>query len=156
MHVFEVVDSSADPKIDKYLLVANDEKTARDYAVERHKRLVRRYKGLARTALSLAMKAVYDKGSAPGNVTDEAARTARQVTQVQVNDTGYNSGAASVYVHDGLNYAVSAMKDGESSATQAVNAAIRKAMGYIMRKVQSAGGRIDQSLKTTVNELIEA
>lgn len=156
LHVFKVVDSSADPKIDQYLLVTTDEKTAKDYATERHKKRVLRYKGLARTALSLAMKAVYNKGAALENVSNEAAQTAKQATKVQVNDTGFNSGVASVYVHDELDYAVSAMKDGESSVTQAVNAAIRKAMGYIIHKVKSTGGHIDQSLKTTVDELVGA
>ena len=108
------------------MLVTTDEKTAKDYAMERHKKLVRKYKGLARTAISLAMKAIYNKGAAVDNVSNEAAQTAKEVTQVKVNDTGFNSGTASVYVHDGLNYAVSAMKDGESSVTQAVNAALRR------------------------------
>ena len=156
VHVFKVVDSTADPKIDKYLLVTTDEKTAKDYAMERHKKLVLRYKGLARTAISLAMKAVYNKGAALDNVSNEAAQTAKEVTQVRVNDTGFNSGTASVYVHDGLNYAVAALKDGESSVSQAVNAALRKTMGYIMQKVKSTGGSIDKSLKTTVDELIGA
>ena len=156
IQVFEVIDSTADPKIDKYLLVSADEKSAKDYAKARHKRRVLKYKGLARTALSLAMKAVYNKGSSPDNYSKEATQTAKDNTQVQVNDTGFNSGTASVYVHDGLNYAVAAMKDGETSVTQAVNAAISKAMGYIMHKVKSTGGSIDKSLKTTVDELIGA
>lgn len=154
--VFEVVDSSADPRIDRYLLVAPDEKSAQDHAVDRHKKLVLKYKGLAKTAISIAMKAVYNKGAEAEAFSKKSAEKARQLTQVQVNDTGFNAGVASVYVHDGLDYAVASLKDGETSVTQAVNAAVRKAMGYIMHKVKSAGGNIDQSLKTTVDELIGA
>ena len=155
-HVYEVTDNTADPKIDKYLVVAPDQKTATDYAKQRHKNLVLKYKGLAKTAISLAMKAVYDKGAGSEQYSQEVTSKAKELTQVQVNDTGFNSGTASVYVHDGLNYAVAALKDGESSVTQAMNDAIRKAMGYIMHKVKSTGGNIDQSLKTTVDELIGA
>lgn len=73
-----------------------------------------------------------------------------------MNDTGFNSGTASVYVHDNLEYVIPALKNGESSVTQAIDAAIRKAMGYILHKIGAANGDIKHPLKTTIEELIGA
>lgn len=157
VHSYEVTDTVSADKVYKYIVVAPSQKDAQEYAKNRHKARVRQYKGLARLAISLAMKAVYDKGAANLEGTSDKARdVATRNTQVQVSDTGINSGTASVYVHDNLEYAVDALKDGENSVNAAVNAAIRKAMGYIMHKVGQGNGDISRSLKTTVEELIGA
>jgi len=157
IHSYEVTDTVSADKVYKYIVVAHSQKEATEYAKERHKRRVRQYKGLARLAISLAMKAVYNNGAANlEGASDKARDVATRNTYVQVNDTGYNSGTASVYVHDNLEYAVDALKDGENSVNAAVNAAIRKAMGYIVAKVGKSNGDITRSLKTTVDELIGA
>lgn len=141
----------------KYIIVTHNQKEAREYAKTRHSNYVKRFKGLARTALSLAMKAVYDKANeGVAGTTQEVQTVAASNTNVVVNDTGFNSGVASVYVHDNLDYAVPAMKNGETSVNEAIAAALRKAAGYIQQRVKRNGGSIDQSLKTTLDELIGA
>ena len=60
-HSYEVVDQISPEKQYKYIVVAASAKDAKQYAKERHKRRVLRFKGLARHAISLAMKKIYTK-----------------------------------------------------------------------------------------------
>lgn len=62
-HSYEIEDKIGDGKTLKYIIVASSQAKATKCARDFHKSRVRQHKGLARHALGLAMKAIYDKGS---------------------------------------------------------------------------------------------
>lgn len=156
VHSYEVKDIVSPDKTDQYIIVAPTQKDAKEYAKKRHEARVKAFKGLARMALSLAMKSVYSKSSANDKVSTLAKDVATRNTQVQVSSTGFNSGTVDITVHDNLEYAIPAMENGESSVQEAIALAMKKTIGYIEQKVKKTGGSIDQSLKTTLDEMIRA
>lgn len=81
VHSYEVTDTISSEKIDKYIIVAPTTKEANEYAKTRHKNRVKQHKGLARLALSLAMKAVYNKqGGIDESVSNETNKIATNNT----------------------------------------------------------------------------
>ena len=157
VHSYEVVDKIAENKTDKYIAVAETKKTAKNYAKERHKARVRRNKTLAKHALGLAMKAIYDKnGGENDDITQHAHGIAKQNVKATVYDSGFNAGTVNVNVHDGLDYAVPALKDGEGSVSVAITNALNKTIGYIQHRIKANGGSIDKSLKIAADEIIGA
>lgn len=152
-HSFEVTDVVSKDKIIKYIVVAESQKNALQYAKERHKRRVRQFKSLAKHALGVAMKSVYDKSSATDVVSSKIQETATKNIDVKTTESGFNSGEVNIYVHDKLNYATSALKNKESSVNISIQNALRKCVGYISQRVKRNGGQIDKSLKMTVDEM---
>lgn len=152
-HSYEVEDRIADGKTIKYILVCESEKDAKKIAKQLHVSRVKRFKSLARIAISLCMKAVWNKGqidNASAQIMDVASRN----TNVSINENGFNSGNVNVHVEDNLNYATDALRDGMNSVNTAINNAVKKAIGNIKQKIKRTGGNIDQSLLMKINELI--
>lgn len=63
--------------------------------------------------------------------------------EARVTDTGFNKGEVNVYVHDKLDYAALALKNGQTSVSLAISNALSKTLGYIMQRVKANGGSID-------------
>lgn len=143
VHSFEVEDKIADNKTVKYIVVTDTLANAKKYAKERHKARVRKNKTLAKHALGLAMKAIYDKASDNDIVSQHARDIAKQNVQATVYESGFNSGTVNIHVHDNLDYAVLALKNGESSISLAVANALNKTIGYIQQRVKANGGSFD-------------
>ena len=68
-HSYEVEDRISETKTIQYIMVASSSKDAIKHAKEFHKKRVRQHKALARHAIGVAMKAIYDRNSANDNVT---------------------------------------------------------------------------------------
>lgn len=68
-HSYEVQDKISDDKIIEYIIVSETEKKALRFAKQFHKNRVKQYKGLAKVAIGMAMKAVYDKSTSSDNAT---------------------------------------------------------------------------------------
>lgn len=67
-HSFEVKDRVSEQKTVEYIIVTHSEKEALRTAREFHKSRVKRHKSLAKHAVTVGMKAIYDKGTASENV----------------------------------------------------------------------------------------
>ena len=135
-HTFRITDVSAPEKKEKYFVVAMSATQAADYAEERRKRKIRQYKGLARLALTAAMKSLYSQsfgGSELANATALAVQTANSAAETSVTD---QQNEANVHVHDKLDYAVLALKNGQASLDEAVNTAGNKMAGYLMHQAK--------------------
>lgn len=153
IHSFEVVDKVSDQKEVKYIMVAKSEKDAMKYAKQFHKGRVKRHKYLAKHAIGLAMKAIYDKGGANDKVNQDVRDLARQNVDTSVRETGFNSGEVNIHIHDKLDYAALALQNGQSSVNLAIQNAVNKIFGMIKQKLKQNGGSIDESLKMSVDEL---
>lgn len=153
IHSYEIEDKISDEKTIKYIMVTRSEKDATRYAKAFHKGRVKRHKGLAKHAISLAMKAIYDKGNANDNVTQKVNEIARENVETKVTDSGFNEGEVNVHIHDKLDYATLALQNGQNSVNIAVRNAANKILGMLKQRVKQNGGSIDQSLKMSVEEL---
>ena len=60
-----------------------------------------------------------------------------------MQDTGFNSGNVNIHVHDNLQYAILALKGGESAVNVAIANALNKTVGMIQHRIQQLGGRFD-------------
>jgi len=108
-HSYEVQDKISSEKIIQYIIVAESQKDAMKYARDFHKNRVKRHKSLARHAIGVAMKAIYDKGSANDNVNQKVRELARQNVDATVQETGFNEGEVNIHIHDKLDYAALAL-----------------------------------------------
>lgn len=155
VHSYKVFDKVSEDKTIQYILVAVSEREAHRYAKQLHKARVKRYKALAKHAVSLAMKKVYDKQNlADEQITNVARGVAIQNVEVSVVETGFNSGTVNIHVHDNLNYAVKALKNKDASVTLALQSSLNKMIGFVKQKIKAKGGSIDNSLLVPVDELI--
>ena len=146
IHSFEVVDKVSDQKEVKYIMVAKSEKDAMKYAKQFHRGRVKRHKYLAKHAIGLAMKAIYDKGGANDNVNKDVRDIARQNVDTSVRETGFNEGEVNIHIHDKLDYAALALQNGQASVNIAIQNAVNKIFGLIKQRVKHNGGDINKSL----------
>lgn len=154
-HSFEVEDRVSKDKVVQYIMVASSEKDALRHARLFHKNRVKAHKSLAKYAVTVAMKAVYDKGAAGHPANQAVKKIAEQNVEAFVQETGFSSGTVRVHVHDKLDYAVPALKDGQASVKAAVLNALRKTFGYVKSRVKANGGDIDKSLHTEIDSMLD-
>lgn len=116
----------------KWYIIAHNAKSAKNWAYMKMKKRAQRYKGLARTALSILMKKTGSRTSP--SVAENTVNKATRLTYVTKTATGsYYSLTAS----DLLNYAKSALKGGDSSINQAVMKASNKITSVINQKCKN-------------------
>lgn len=152
-HSFEVQDKISDDKVIEYIIVAETEKKALRVAKQFHRSRVKRHKNLAKYAIGVAMKAIYDKGSSNENVTELVRKIANANVDASVVESGFDTGSVNIHIHDKLNYAALALKNGEASLNAAVSNAINKVVGYLQQRIKQTGGSIDASLKAAASEI---
>lgn len=152
-HSFEVQDKISEDKVIEYIIVAESDKKALRFAKQFHKSRVKRHKGLAKVAIGMAMKAVYDKSTSNDTATEEVRKMANENVDASIQETGFNSGTVNIHIHDKLNYAALALQNGQASLNTAVGNALNKVLGYLQHRIKQNGGDIDKSLKMTVDEL---
>ena len=114
------------------------------------KKVVDIHKGLAKTALGIAMAKIAAQ-SINDNVTNDTKILASNLNEVTITETGFDSGEVKIKIHDKLDYANKALKSGEGYITTAQNNAINKTLGMISQKLKK-DGRISDSL--AVKDLI--
>lgn len=152
-HTYEVFDKIGEKNL-RYLIVAEDEKTALARAKQIHKNRVNKHKGLAKLAISLCMKGLYNKSSVEfGNADTSRIAAENAVVNTNIND-GFSKGDISIYVHDKLNYAQLALKN-PNSVNLAIQNAVNKAIGNIKQRIKNNGGQISKSLEIQLNELLD-
>lgn len=141
--VYSVIDSveGAKSKTQRYMVIARSSKDAEHYAKVRHVKRVKQFSGMAKYALTLAMMktAGNAKVSQVGNIAPKAKNTAAQNVEVRVNETGWNKGEVSIDIHDALDYAAKALKNGEGFVTQAIQNASNSIIGMINNKMKRNG-----------------
>ena len=81
----------AKEKTQRYIILSQEEEKAREYAVKKHKRRVKRYAGLARFALTVAMMKTSTRNS-PDKVNGIITNKGRNVAFKNVTATVYDSG----------------------------------------------------------------
>jgi hypothetical protein len=138
LHSFIAKDKISEDKTIEYLIVAPSANEAKEYVRKRHQIRVKRHRGLARFALGAAMKLLYNKGNLEA-VSSQVKQLADANVETHVKENGFNSGDVSIYVHDNLNYAVPALKAGESSVQTAITNAVNKTIGLIKMRAAKAG-----------------
>ena len=104
---------------------------------------MKRHKGLAKHAIGVALKAIYDKGGASDNASQKVNELARQNVEATVKETGFNKGDVNIHVHDKLDYAALALQNGMSSVNTSIANAVNKIFGLIQQRVKQNGGEID-------------
>lgn len=120
LYAFFVTDEIAPEKKFQYVVVSKDQKSAEKYAKDRHKRIVKNHRGLAKLALGLAMQKLYNGENPTDKVSDKTRELAGKNYSVDVREEGFNSGSVSIQVHDKLDYAELALKGGPSSVQTAL------------------------------------
>lgn len=148
-NVYSAVDyvEGAKERSSHYIILAQDEKTARKFAEDRHRKRVKRYSGMARFALTHAMMLTARKSSpdkANSIVTALGKGTAMKNVQVNVRETGFDRGDVSIDVHDGLEYATGALKDGEGYVQTAIQKATNSIVGMINHHMDKVGSFHDR------------
>lgn len=116
----------------EWLVVALSEKDAKDWAFNKIQKRARRFKGLARTALSILMMKSGSK-TAQKMESSQAASKATQTTSVQ--KTG-NGSTFSLTASDLLDYAKLALKGGDAAINQALMKAANKTASVINKKCE--------------------
>ena len=115
------------------------------------KKVVDIHKGLAKTALGVAMAKIAAQSINDINVTNNTKILASNLNEVTITETGFDSGEVKIKIHDKLDYANKALKSGEGYITTAQNNALNKILGMISQKLKK-DGRISDSL--AVKDLI--
>lgn len=113
-----------------YLIVATDLKAAKKRAIEIKQKQALRYSGLAKNAISLLMKKTFNR-SPKDNVSKEIEDKSTEVTSVQKFESGDNY---SIILKDELNYALDAIKGGQSGIDLAFQKAMNKITATINHK----------------------
>ena len=153
LHAYTVIDEISTDKQYKYILVSKDYDSAEKYAKKRHESIVKKHKGLAKLAISLAMKELF--GTA---VTDKVSGSANQIAQqnysTKIDEQGFNSGIVEIEAHDKLDYAELALQDGPASVQTAMQNALNKMVGFLEMKLHQKGESIDDSLKIGLQEIV--
>lgn len=137
--VFQIV--PAHEGAPKYFVAATSASSALKFEGERIRRRIRYYGGLAKTALGVAMAKLSTR-----NVDDGAASRARltasKLSQVEIRGSYGGAGASGEFgltYTDHLNYAVPALKSGESGVELALQKAANKIAGMITHAAHKAG-----------------
>lgn len=139
LFTFKVTDKRSEDKTFSYLMVCKSQKVAERHANKFHRAKVKRSRGLARYALGLAMHRVHAKESVTGNIDPDAKTTAQREVDVNVNNTGFNNGSFSIYVHDKLEYAALAMNGGDNAVQMAMQRALNGMTAYINKRFDAQG-----------------
>lgn len=146
---FQIDEKVGNGKNIQYLIVCKNETKAQQFAKKFAKSRIRRFKGLAKHAVGIAMKTVYDKQNVPfTNITAEAKELASKVVFANVAESGFNSGEVSIIVEDKLDYAELALRNPPEVA---VNNALAKMMGHIAHITKNK--TIHDSMKQSIEEL---
>lgn len=151
LHSFAVKDRISDEKSIEILVVARNAGQAKEWMAKRHKNRVKRYKMLAKHALSIAMHRVSSAESANEGVTQEAKAKGMECVNAVVRDSGFGTGEVNIRVHDKLRYASYALKGGESVVEQALQKALNGMTGYMKKKLKDKG--IEDTLKIPFPEI---
>lgn len=136
VHAYFVEDVRSDDKKYQYYIVAKSENIATKFAENKHKNRVKRFKGLAKHALGIAMhrtsaaQTVSETGIEP-----TAKNKAMEVVKVQRTESGYDSGEVMIHIEDQLRYAVLALKNGQQNLDYIVDRVIKSMTGYLQRKL---------------------
>ena len=143
LHVYRVTPENLDVR--PYYVVAPDKKTAESFERKAAAHRIQRFGNLAKWALGVAMNKLSTR-----NVSDDLSTEARlagsklSITNVQ-DSGGFASGSFGVEVIDALDYAIAALKGGETDITLAFQKAANKTAGLMKRYMADLGTNICQT-----------
>jgi hypothetical protein len=140
-------DKNANKKDKCWYVLARSEKIARDFGKRQVSRYMRRWSGLAKTALGFAMAALSTRGEKADPISAKALKAARLNAHVM---KGGGNGQWSCLVIDSLNYAKLALKSGPGG----VDRAMKKAANQIAGRIWSvAGHKLDKCIESPFPEV---
>lgn len=152
-HAYHVVDHVGVDKKYEYLIVALSEKDAFKKVCQIHRNRIKRHKGLAKVALGIAMHKVYE-GQGGGSASPNVQSIANQNVETRIASGGFGSGYTSIYVHDKLDYATAALKNGYASVSDSIRNAAAKMIGYLQKKIDNNNSDIMKSLLFAKDEMM--
>ena len=130
-----------------WYVLAKSEKVARDFGKRQVTRYMKRWRGLAKTALGFAMAKLSTKGVKSDPVSAKAMKAAELNAKVF---KGASGGSWSCVVTDSLNYAKKALRSGPGG----VDRAMKKAANQIAGRIWSvAGNKLDSRPPTPFPEV---
>lgn len=151
LHTYKVIDHISKEDEFQYLIVAETQKQAEQHAKKFHVAKVKRTRGLAKYVLGLAMHRVHSKESIGANVTNEAQSIGMKNAEVNVRTSGFNKGDVSISVHDKLDYAALALKNGEVEVGLAMQRALNSMTAFINKRLEGKG--ISDKLEIPYSEM---
>lgn len=151
LHTYKVIDHISKEDEIQYLVVAETQKKAEQHAKRWHINKVKRTRRLAKYVLGLAMHRVHSKESIGANVTSEAQTIGMKNADVNVRTNGFNKGDVSISVHDKLDYAALALKNGEVEVGMAMQRALNSMTAYINKRLENKG--IQDKLEIPYSEM---
>lgn len=121
-----------------YYLVAYSSQQVLQFEGRRIRNRIKRYGGLAKTALGIAMAKVSTNPSGV-NSPERVKALASKLSTVTVSGSGFASGSFSLEYKDLLDYAIPALKNGAASVELALQRAANKVAGLITHTLHKAG-----------------
>lgn len=129
--------------------IANSHSDAKKWAVNRLRRYIEIFKGMARWTIGQAQQRI--AGSSPTeSVSRQARATALKHLVVLKSGSGFSSGNYSIFVNDKLNYATLALQNGESTLTLATMMAANRTAGILKAYAKKHG--LDEVVTTPFPE----
>lgn len=147
LRTFKIVDEISDNKKLTFIVVAPSSKSAIDVVKKRHKARVGKHKGLARLALGLAMKSISQNEQLKDDGSKSNSKIANENVNVNVMESGFNSGRVDILVEDNLDYAQLALKNGQASLDESIQSGMNKIVGMMKHKLKKSGMSLDESLR---------
>lgn len=117
---------------ERVYVIARSAADVRTWAKTKLKKYIERYKGMAKWTLGQAQSQIARANV--GKISDVAEKTALKNLLVQVAGSGYSSGSFSILVEDKLQYAIVALRGGESD----LDLALKKAANSTAAKIRNA------------------
>ena len=130
-----------------WYVFAQSERVAREFGKRCVTRYIRRWRGLAKTALGFAMAKLSTRGVKSDPVSAKAMKAAELNAKVL---KGGGNGQWSVVVTDSLNYAKKALRSGPGGVDRAMKKAANQIAGRIMKVV---GAKLDAPMSTPFPEV---
>lgn len=129
-----------------FYVVALHDGAVKSYLEKRFGKLPRRYSGMARYALDLAMMRTSTRNVQGEFITDKA----RKVSAANVRVIG-GFGSVSIRIEDNLTYAAAALKTGRAGVRLAIKKAANSVAG-MLNKVAAA--KLDKPIETPFKEIV--
>ena len=133
-----------------YLVVAKSESVARKFEDAKVKRRIRKYRGLAKHAFTLLQRKLHAESSMADSAGDgeKINEVAEKIAETQIEES---ENSCRVEVKDNLDYAMLAIKGGQTAIDDSVKKAANKVAGLITRTMKRHG--ISKQWKTPFPEV---
>jgi hypothetical protein len=134
--VFIFNDSVGKRERKSFFVVSRSAAEAKKYASEKHKDMIKHYRGLAKFAIGYAMGKVSTRSAVASGATAKARAIGVECVKVKKSKQG---STYTIDVADNLDFAAPALKGGEAAVAIAERRACNSVVGYINSALKRAG-----------------